>query len=253
MSRLVKFLALGAAAVLAVSCGRSAKIDAVVSGLPSSDVVVKLLNVNKFEVLDTVATDAAGKLSYKVAVEKGQPEFVYLFHNDVKIASMILQCGDKVSVEADTLGNFTVKGSEESLKLAQVEKNYAEALMNLTNLSDYAMTAQGADLEAARKKIGQEYVNYYRNSVKYVMENSKSLTVVPVFFQNFGSDLPVFSQSTDALHFAAQCSVASASIYLLPLYELITLYTCTKRLVREKVVVYAILLLTAWKTRCGRD
>ena len=27
--------------------------------------------------------------------------------------------------------------------------------------------------------------------------------MVPVFFQNFGSDLPVFAQSTDALHFAA--------------------------------------------------
>ena len=53
MSRLVKFLAFGAAMVLAVSCGRSAKIDATVSGLTSSDVVVKLLNVNKFEVLDT--------------------------------------------------------------------------------------------------------------------------------------------------------------------------------------------------------
>ena len=77
--------------MLAVSCGRSAKIDAVVSGLSSSDVVVKMLNVNKFEVLDTVAADAAGKLSYKVDVEKGQPEFIYLFHNDVKIASLILQ------------------------------------------------------------------------------------------------------------------------------------------------------------------
>ena len=52
---------------MAVSCGRSAKIDATVSGLSSSDVVVKLLNINKFEVLDTVATDAAGKFSYKVA------------------------------------------------------------------------------------------------------------------------------------------------------------------------------------------
>ena len=79
MSRLVRFLAFGAAVVLAASCGRSAKIDATVSDLASSNVVVKLLNVNRFDVLDTVATDAAGKLSYKVSLEKGQPEFVYLF------------------------------------------------------------------------------------------------------------------------------------------------------------------------------
>ena len=49
--------------------------------------------------------------------------------------------------------------------------------------------------------MGQEYVQYYRNSVKYVMENGGSLTVVPVLFQNFGVNLPVFAQTTDALHF----------------------------------------------------
>ena len=203
MSRFSKIIACAAALIAAVSCSNNAKIEGTLSDAPSSEVVVKLLNINHYEILDTVRTDAAGRFAYKAEVKKGQPEFIYVFYKDTKVASLLLEAGDKVSVTADTLGNYSVEGSEESLKLAQVEKNYAEALMNLTNLSDYAMTAQGADLEAARKKIGQEYVNYYRNSVKYVMENSKSLTVVPVFFQNFGSDLPVFAQSTDALHFAA--------------------------------------------------
>jgi peroxiredoxin len=35
------------------------------------------------------------------------------------------------------------------------------------------------------------------------MENSKSLTVVPVLFQSFGPELPVFAQSTDAIHFSS--------------------------------------------------
>jgi peroxiredoxin len=202
MSRLVKFLAFGAAAVLAVSCGRSAKIDAVVSGLSSSDVVVKVLNVNKFEVLDTVATDAAGKLSYKVDIEKGQPEFVYLFHNDVKIASLILQGGDKVVVDADTLGNYTVTGSEESLKLAQVEREHAAVLSRMSAMVQASNeSSDKAALEKLRKELGQEYIAYYRNCVKYVMENSHSLSVVPVFYQNLADNLPVFSQSTDAIIF----------------------------------------------------
>jgi peroxiredoxin len=94
-----------------------------------------------------------------------------------------------------------VEGSEESVKLAQVEKDYADALIKLSDLSSKLMTATGAEADAAKRQMGQEYINYYRSRVRYVMENSKSLTVVPVLFQNFGSDLPVFGQSTDAIQF----------------------------------------------------
>jgi len=54
---------------------------------------------------------------------------------------------------------------------------------------------------ALSRDMSREYIQYYRNSVKYVLENSKSLTSVPVLYQNFGSNLPVFAQATDALHF----------------------------------------------------
>lgn len=189
--------------IAAVACSSKASIEGILSDAPSSEVVVKLLNVNYYEVLDTVKTDAAGRFSYKAEIAEGQPEFIYVFYKDAKVASLLLEAGDKVTVTADTLGNYSVEGSEESVKLAQVEKTYADALMTLSTLSDLALTAEGKELENIRKQMGQEYINYYRNSVKYVMQNSKSLTVVPVFFQNFGSDLPVFAQSTDAIQFSA--------------------------------------------------
>ena len=110
-------------------------MEGVLEGAASSDVVVKLLNVNRYEILDTVKTDASGHFAYKVEVEKGQPEFVYLFHGTAKVASLLLEAGDKVSVQADTLGNFSVKGSEESVRLAQVEKDHAAALAQQLLLS----------------------------------------------------------------------------------------------------------------------
>lgn len=203
MSRFSKIIVLAAVMVAAAACSGNASIEGTLSDAPSSEVVVKLLNVNYYEVLDTVKTDAAGRFSYKAEIAEGQPEFIYVFYKDSKVASLLLEAGDKVKVTADTLGNYSVEGSEESAKLAQVEKTYADALVKLSSLSDRALTAEGKELDDIRRQIGQEYVNYYRNSVRYVMENSRSLTVVPVFFQNFGSDLPVFSQSTDAIHFAA--------------------------------------------------
>ena len=202
MSRFSKIIIFAAAMMAAAACGSNARIEGEVSDAPSSEVIVKLLNVNHYEILDTVKTDASGKFAYKVDIKKGQPEFIYVFYKDTKIASMLLETGDKVSVAADTLGTYTVTGSEESVKLAQVEKDYADALLRMSDLSSQVMAATGADADALNRQIGQEYISYYRSRVRYVMENSRSLTVVPVLFQNFGSDLPVFAQSTDALHFS---------------------------------------------------
>ena len=201
MSRFSRFLSVAAAAVLAAACTDGAKVAGNLEGASSSDVVVKLLNINRYEILDTVKTDASGNFSYKLDVVKGQPEFVYLFHNDVKVASLLLEAGDKVNVQADTLGNYSVKGSLESEKLAEVEKNYSVALGKLNSLADQLADAKPAEAAEIQKQLGQVYVEYYRNSVRYVLTNSHSLTTVPVFFQSFGSELPVFGQNTDALHF----------------------------------------------------
>ena len=202
MSKFSKVIMLAAAVSVAAACSDKARIDADINQAASSEVVIKKLNVNRFDVLDTVAVDASGKLSYAMEIEAGQPEFVYLFHGDRKIASLLLSEGEKVHVSADTLGNYTVTGSEESAKLAEVEKDLAAVSARLDALTSQL---EGASAEAAAKinaAATQEYVAYYRSRVKYVMENSKSLTVVPVLFQNFGSDLPVFAQSTDAIHFS---------------------------------------------------
>ena len=202
MSRFSKIILFAAAAVMAAACTTSARIDGTLESAPSSEVVVKLLDVNRFVVLDTVAVDQSGTFSYKFEVKEGQPEFVYLFYKDTKVASLLLEAGDKVAVVTDTLGNCSIEGSPESVKLVQVERAYNEAVMKMAAIAD--RLAQTEDQKAAAeysRQLGKEYVDYYRSCVKYVMENSFSLTAIPVFYQNLGDNLPVFSQSTDAIHF----------------------------------------------------
>ena len=171
----------------------------------SSEVVVKLLNGNRMEVLDTVAVDASGKFSYKVEVEAGQPEFVYLYHGDRKIASLLLSKGENVTVTADTLGHYTVSGSEESEKLAQVEKDYAAVETRISALAAQLEDASPEQVSKINTEITNEYIAYYRDRVRYVMTNSKSLTVVPVFYQVLGESLPVFGQLTDGIHISNVC------------------------------------------------
>ena len=205
MSRFSRIFASAALVLAAASCSHVARIDGNVEQAASSEVIVKLLNVNRFEVLDTVAVDASGRFSYDVEVAEGQPEFVYLFHGNRQIASLLLSEGEKVSVKADTLGNWSVTGSEESVKLAQVEKDFAAVSARIDALASQMEGASEEQVAELNKKMTQEYINYYRDRVKYVMQNSKSLTVVPVFYQVLGEGLPVFGQLTDGIHFANIC------------------------------------------------
>ena len=210
MSRFSNIIKCTAAALIAAACTPTARIDVTIDSAPSSEVVVKLLNVNQYEVLDTLKTDASGRFTYKVNVEEGQPEFVYVFYNDKRIASLLLEAGDKVSVSADTLGNYSVVGSEESARLALVEQEYSAAQKRLQTIAEQ-MDDDDADQTALTQAMGKEYVDYYRQCVKYILENSRSLTVVPVLYQYLGTDLPVFGQSTDAIHFVNMADSLSLS------------------------------------------
>ena len=83
MSRFSKIILFAAALAMAAACGDNAKVEGTLAQAPSAKLVVKSLN----HVIDTVQTNADGAFSFKVDVAKGQPEFVYLYHGDIKVAS----------------------------------------------------------------------------------------------------------------------------------------------------------------------
>ena len=191
-------LAAGAALLLiAAACGKNTRIEGTLHETPDSQVIVKLLDVNRFQVLDTVKTDAKGHFSYAMDLKKAQPEFVYLFYGDRQIASLLLQQGDKVTVQTDTLGTYTVEGSEESLKLQKVEQEYNSFIADMNNIVARENTPEN--------QLSRRYVSYYRDRIAYVLGNSKSLTVVPVLFQQVNPTFQVFSQPTDGIMMQAVC------------------------------------------------
>jgi peroxiredoxin len=193
MKNFKTFLYISAAALMVAGCGKKAVIDGTITGVQDASVVVKQLDINRFRTLDTLTVDKSGRFTYKIDVAEGQPEFIYLFYGETRVASLLLGRGDRVKVTSDTLGHYTVDGSEESLKLQKVDKAYSDFLVEMTNAA-----ASGDQLA-----VNKLYINYYRDCVKYVMENGKSLTSVPVLFQQLGGGTPVFAQSTDALLFRA--------------------------------------------------
>ena len=179
-------------ALLLAACSPGASIDCTVEGAPQSDVTVKLLDVNVYKVIDTVRTDASGRMRCRVDVKAGQPEFIYLFRGDRKIASLLLSEGERAVVRTDTLGRYEVEGSPESVLLSDVERR----------MSAFSQTVNGSDDSAG---LTAAYLSYYRECTRFVVANPTSLTVVPVLFQQVNPGLPVFSQGTDGILFSSIC------------------------------------------------
>lgn len=181
-----------AAAIVAASCTPKAQISLSLKDAPERDVEVRLLAVNSWKVLDTVKTGADGTIRYKVAVEKGKPEFIYLFSGDTRIASLLLHSGDRVRVEADTLGAFSVEGSEDSRLLQQTDLAF----------SAFASEFSRLDAEGGRNaEMARLFVNHYREDIAFIMEHPRSLVCVPVLYESINEYTPVFGQVTDALLF----------------------------------------------------
>ncbi len=166
-------------------------INGVLKDGPESELVVKLLDVNRFQVLDTLKTEEDGAFSYTMDIKEAQPEFVYLYYKDRQVASLLLQKGDVVVVETDTLGAYRVEGSDETLLLQKVENAYNACVRDISRIITNPLRGDAA--------ISRRYVAYYRDRVQYVLSHPYSLTVVPVFFQKINDGLPVFAQPTDGL------------------------------------------------------
>ena len=183
-----KVIAVLCTALSLMGCSRKASISGTIDGYADSDIVVRQLDVNKFTVLDTIRTSGNGGFSYRLDVKDGDPEFIYLYARDKRVASLLVSSSDRISIKADTLGGCLIEGSPDSSLLGEVEKAYSDFMLRL------ASAPTDADLT-------REYISYYRSRVKFLLENPYSLTVVPVLYQKLGENAPIFSQASDALLF----------------------------------------------------
>lgn len=144
--------------------------------------VVKTIEGGSLSTVDTLRL-SGGSFTFRPDLTEGQPEFFYIYKDDVKLASLILSRGDRVSIKCDTLGYWSVEGSLPCEKLIEAEKEcFADA-------SSGAVTMRA-------------FIEHRRSLTRYVMGNSHSLAVVPVLFSQFGG-IAVFSQPTDAVMFNA--------------------------------------------------
>lgn len=172
---------MAAVAATFVSCDK-ASVSGSFDAVPSGRVLTaKTVDGAQMRTVDTIKIADNGSFKYAAKVTKGQPEFFYLYYGDTKVASLLLEHGDKVTVSCDTLGSWTVEGSMACQQLRDREAELA------------AFTAKG-------RITAKDFIEFYRKSLRFVLSNTHSLVSVPVLFSQVGQS-PVFCQPTDGIVF----------------------------------------------------
>lgn len=191
---------------LVTSCTSGTSIDIkMYEGKDSTGIVVSRLAVNKLVPIDTLYLKR-GQAEISIDINEKSPEFVYLTSDNGRRVSILLSKGEKVSVELNSNGELlNVQGSPESLLLQQVEADQQAFAIAFDSLSVALNSAMEIGEKKARERINKElgglYVAHKQKAIKYIYAHPKSMTVIPVIFQNVAENLPLFSEYTDAILF----------------------------------------------------
>lgn len=206
MRKLFVALLLSLTAISCVKRGPVAVIEGEVSGMQSGKLVLKMLDVNTQKSIDTITVKTGGTFSYKVKKSDDSPEFYYLYHNDSRIASMILMPGDRVKISTDTLGVSTkIEGSPETALLSSLERELGRSQHRFDSLYTLMTDAQkSGDLKRAEQlnlELGSLYVKQKQSAIKYIYTNPRSITGIMLLYHRFAPDVPLFADVRDVLIF----------------------------------------------------
>ena len=138
MKILYKIICVSALSLFLAGCAKddTASLQFNIEGAGNREIILSKLSVNRIDVVDTLKTDAGGAARYEAAVAADAPEFFYVSYNRKRLASLIVKGGDKITVNVDTLGSsLTVKGSDESVLLSEIEKEMVNVFAAVGNFS----------------------------------------------------------------------------------------------------------------------
>lgn len=196
------------ALITIVSCtaDKNAKVSfAITDAADSTEIIVAKLAINRVNPVDTIYVKG-GKVEFKANCLPGAPDFYYFMNDAKKVASLVLQEGDKLFVNATLKGGVSsVEGSQEAAKFAELDKKNDNVLKGVNGLAESLAAARDAGDEKKAQELTTEltklYIKHKQEATKYLYQNSKSITVIPVMYQRLSVDLPLFGDVNDVFVF----------------------------------------------------
>lgn len=163
----------------------------------ATNVELYRLDYNRLSFIDSLATNGNGHLKCKLELrDKVNPAFYYFYHNGTKLAGVVAADKERISVSADTLGRYSVAGSEDSRLLMQMDSLLAASKAQMERV----LAEEPEDMNLQLSRI---YIDHKRAMLRQVVGNPFSITSAAALFQKFNDQLYVFQEPTDVYIFTS--------------------------------------------------
>ncbi|MFI3315432.1 MAG: TlpA disulfide reductase family protein [Rikenellaceae bacterium] len=198
-----KLFLVASTALFMASCNNNnVKITGVFHGKPDQTVYIEQLAPSK--IIDSVKTNSSGSFYYKYKMSKDDPAKFLNLKLGNRFITLLVEKGEQINVNSiyNIPAGYSVEGSEGSELLRSLNKSIADGSNKLDSLYSIFNSSDDSDI---RNEISQEITSVYRNlkreSIKFVITNSKSLSSIIALYQTMPNGIVVFNDASDIAYF----------------------------------------------------
>jgi peroxiredoxin len=195
--------------MLVVSCGKNAVTIKGNVANAENELLELYVNTTPKKLIDTARLNSSGKFSFKYDFKKNIfPVFFTLSISDKPLASLLLEPGEKVTVETDVKNPaaYTVSGSGGSQLLKELNNQMLKTTIAVDSIAKILDKIENSPENAEQsKQISKDltaiFTKHKRDLIRFVIKNNKSYAAYTAMYQTLPNGIGVFGKENDALYF----------------------------------------------------
>lgn len=193
------------------------ELEGTLENAETAQLLFEELTTNNLIPLDTITTDARGNFKLNGPIES--PGFYILRVDRSNFITLLLEPGEKVRIGGDANNlpkSYTVKGSEGSELLAELNKSQQESYKKVDSLASVFREIQGEDnFSELKQEIDLAYTRVFEEQQDYVKgfidQHPQSLASIIALYQFFGNQ--VLLKETDHFEYFDRLSGSLSEAY----------------------------------------
>lgn len=201
-----KVLATAFVAAFAAACssGDVAQIDGKFYGASDKMIFLEKLSPSGSTIVDSAKASSNGAFKFKISfTDPATPSF-YNIRMAQSFVPLLVKSGERIDLNSvgNIYNNYTVEGSEGSALLRELNQQTITASQQLDSLFQLYEASTDPEInQALGRQYGQQYVEFKRNVIRFVMKNAGSLvSIVPLYQPIFGTKF-IFDDPQDILYY----------------------------------------------------